>query len=78
MPQVIQFKPRAKVTPKAQVVLDESILRSRIARKEKFTQAYLKLANTGSMPAAYDIARECQFELDCMIAQYTGSFGELR
>lgn len=78
MPQVIQFKPRAKVTPKAQVVLDESILRSRIVRKEKFTKAYIKLANTGSMPVAYEIARESQLELDCMVALYTGNFGEFK
>jgi len=78
MPQVIQFKPRAKVTPKAQVVLDESILRSRIARKEKFTKAYQDLAQSGAMPAAHEIYHECRRELDCMVALYTGSFGELR
>jgi len=78
MSNVVQFRPRTPVPVKVQLMLDESILRSRIVRQEKITQAYQNLVDSGEMPIAQQIVLQCQLELDCMIAQYTGSFGELR
>lgn len=83
MGQVIQMfnnrnsKRRAHST--TQRLLEKDNLRKRINRHEKITRAYQNLVATSNDPrdlfVARQIADDCQHQLDCMIAEYTGLYG---